>query len=280
MRNVEVREEIVLRPAVLSWDLIVRSLALLPHYRELFFVLTVHRLRVRYRQSALGPLWAILQPLAMMIIFAAVFSIISPISSTHYPYPLFAYAGLLPWTAFASALSSGATSLTTQASLVTKVRFPREILPMTYVAAAMVDLAVASIVLAGLLVYYDLPLTIRVLWMVPALALLALWATTAALVLGAINVRFRDVGVAMPLLLQFWMFATPVIYPIDAIPTAWRPLFLANPMAGVVDGFRSAVLNTTPDLFALLTATFVTLAALPLAYVTFKHTDATMADRI
>lgn len=270
----------MLRPAVLSWDLIVRSLALLPHYRELFFVLTVHRLRVRYRQSALGPLWAILQPLAMMIIFAAVFSIISPISSTHYPYPLFAYAGLLPWTAFASALSSGATSLTTQASLVTKVRFPREILPMTYVAAAMVDLAVASIVLAGLLVYYDLPLTIRVLWMVPALALLALWATTAALVLGAINVRFRDVGVAMPLLLQFWMFATPVIYPIDAIPTAWRPLFLANPMAGVVDGFRSAVLNTTPDLFALLTATFVTLAALPLAYVTFKHTDATMADRI
>lgn len=277
-----VRPETVLRPAALTWDQLARGLRLLPHYRELFVVLTLHRIRVRYRQSLLGPLWALLQPLAMMLIFAAVFSLASGQSDlVGQPYAVFAYAGLLPWTAFASALASGALSLTTHAALVTRVHFPREILPASYVAVAMLDLAVASLALLALLAYYDIALTARLLWAIPALVVLAAWATAASLIVAAVNVRYRDISVAMPLLLQFWMFASPVIYPLSAVPPHWRPLYLLNPMAGIVDTFRRAVLDGGhPDAAALSSAVVLTLVILPVAYVWFKHSDATLADRI
>jgi lipopolysaccharide transport system permease protein len=273
--------EIVLRPPTLSIARLSQSLARLPHYRELFFVLTMHRLRVRYRQSALGPAWAILQPVAMMLIFTAVFAILSPASPDRHPYAVFAYAGLLPWTAFASSLASGSASLTTNAALVTRVAFPREILPATYVASALCDLLVASTVLMGMLAYYDVALTAHALWAIPTLILLAGCALGLVLTLAAINVHYRDVSVGMPLLLQFWMFASPVIYPLQAVPDAWRPIYLLNPMAGIVDSFRRALLDgTPPDAAAFGSALAVTLVILPASYMWFKHLDATMADRI
>jgi lipopolysaccharide transport system permease protein len=273
--------ETVLRPPCFSLERLWRSLILLTHYRDLLVVLTAHRIKVRYKQSALGPVWAIVQPVAMMMVFAAVFSLIARMPSGKHPYAVFAYAGLLPWTAFAAALSSASGSMVNHASLVTRVSFPREILPVTYVAAALFDLAIASTVLAAMLVYYGIALTTSVLWIVPVVMVLAAFSTAVSLALSAVNVRFRDIGVAMPLLLQFWMFASPVIYPLDAIPAEWRPLYLLNPMAGVVDGFRRAVLDgRPPDAGSLATAALVTLVALPLAYVWFKQVDATMADLV
>jgi lipopolysaccharide transport system permease protein len=273
--------ETVLRPPSLSLERLRRSVVLLTHYRELLVVLTAHRIKVRYKQSALGPVWAIVQPLAMMIVFATVFSVIGRMPSGEHPYAVFAYAGLLPWTAFASALGSASVSMVTHASLVTRVSFPREILPVTYVAAALFDLAIASTILGMMLVYYSIALTPAVLWLLPVVMVLAGFTTATSLALCAANVRFRDIGVAMPLLLQFWMFASPVIYPLDAVPVEWRRLYLLNPMAGVVDGFRRAVLDgRPPDAGSLGTAAVVTLVALPLAYVWFKHVDATMADLV
>jgi lipopolysaccharide transport system permease protein len=281
VRHDDGRPEVVLRPAALSLGHLGRSLARLSSHRELFIVLTLHRLRVRYRQSLLGPLWAILQPLAMMTIFVVVFSLLAPVSSVAHPYPVFAYSGLLPWTAFASAIVGGAASLTSHAALVTRVHFPREILPVTYVAAALVDLLAAALVLIAMLAYYDIGLTAAALWAIPALAVLAVWATGVSLVLAGINVYYRDIGVAMPLLLQFWMFASPVIYPLSAVPAGWRPVYLANPMAGIVDTFRRAVLEgAPPDRTAMTAATVIAVAFLPLAYGWFKYVDSTMADRV
>jgi lipopolysaccharide transport system permease protein len=257
------------------------SLWRLPHYTDLLLALTAHRINVRYKQSVLGPVWAVLQPLAMMIIFTVVFSVISSVPSNGQPYALFAYAGLLPWTAFAAALGSAATSLVSHAPLVTRVYFPREILPLTYVFAALFDLLVASSVLGLLLAWHSVPVTAAFVWVVPILALLAALTLAVSLVLCAVNVRIRDVGVAMPVLLQFWMFASPVIYPLEAVPAAWRDWYILNPMVGVVDGFRRAVLNgQAPDPAAISASIATVVVLLPAAYLWFKHVEATMADHI
>jgi len=273
--------ETVLRPPSFSPGRLWQSLIALPHYRDLLFTLTAHRIRVRYKQSLLGPAWAVLQPLAMMLMFAAVFSVIAPVATNGHPYAVFAYSGLLPWTAFASALTTGAGALVSHAPLVTKVYFPRAILPLTYVAAALFDLVVASSVLWLLLVYYGIALTPQALWVFPILLVLAALATLVSLVLSAINVRFRDVAVGMPLLVQLWMFASPVIYPLEAVPQRWRAWYMLNPMTGIVDSFRRAVLDgRPPDVGALGWSAAVTFLLLPFAYLWFKQVDATMADHV
>ncbi len=273
--------EVIRRPPAFTVDRLYRAVVELPAYRDLLMVLTLHRIRVRYKQSVLGPAWAVLHPVAMMAIFAAVFSVIARVDTGGQPYVVFAYAGLLPWTAFASALATGSSSLVTHSVLVTRVAFPREILPFTYVAAALFDLAIASVVLAALLVYYGIPLTISVLWVVPVLLVHAALATAVCLVLAAANVRFRDVTAGMPLLLQLWMFASPVIYPLSAVPEQWRSWYVLNPMVGIVDGFRRAVLEgNAPDPHAFTWAALAAVVALPVAYLWFKRVDATLADYI
>jgi lipopolysaccharide transport system permease protein len=214
-----------------------------------------------------------------MLVYSAVFTVIARVPTGGHPFALFAYAGFLPWSAFASSIGSASNSLVTHAPLVTRVYFPRELLPISYVAASLIDLSVASSVLVLMLAYYHVSLTIAALWVVPAVLLLAAIALAASLVLCAVHVRFRDVGVAMPLLVQVWMFASPVIYPLTAVPAKWRSFYMINPMVGVVDTFRRAVIEGLgPDPVAFGTAVAVTAVALPLAYVVFKHTEATMAD--
>jgi lipopolysaccharide transport system permease protein len=275
------RQVTIIRPPAISLSAVTRRLAILPRHGHLLAALTAHRIRVRYKQSALGPFWAILQPLAMMVIFATVFSLIVRMPSTGHPYALFAYTGLLPWTAFAAALGSGAGSLVSHSALVTRVFFPREILPLSYVLAALFDLGVASTVLAGLLAWYSVPLTPAVLWVIPLLILLGLLAQALSLILCAVNVRFRDVGVAMPLMLQLGMFASPVVYPLDAVPAHVRSWYVLNPMAGIVDGFRRAVLDgLPPDPGAILPSMAVVAVLLPIAYAWFIHVDANAADLI
>lgn len=268
-----------------SWRRVhlVASLTRLRHFSDLFLTLSLHRISVRYKQSRLGILWAVLQPLAMMAVFTLMFTLVRASPGGAAPLPLFVYAALIPWTMFSSGLMAAANALTSHAALLTKVAFPREILPLTYVVAAIADLALASIVLGALMAYYGVALTWTALWALPAVAVLTVFLIGLALLLSAIQVRFRDVGLAMPVLIQVWLFATPVLYSLDAARAALPPrvyqLYTLNPLAGVVDAFRRAiVLQQPPDVAALATSAAVAALLLPAAYIYFKHTELTMAD--
>jgi len=272
-----------IEPPSLSGIRPLRDLARLIQFIDLIRTLSIHRIRVRYKQSRLGILWALLQPLSMMMVFTLMFSFIRGAPAQEVPYAVFAYAGLVPWSAFSSGLSSAASSLTSHASLVTKVAFPREILPITYVVAALTDLAIASTALGVMMVWFRVPLTLTAIWAVVAVAMLVLFLVAAGLIVSAMQVRHRDIGLAMPVVLQIWLFATPVLYQLSTARHALSPalygLYVANPMAGIVDSFRAAVvLHQQPDLAALAAATVVILVLLPASYVYFKHAERTMAD--
>jgi lipopolysaccharide transport system permease protein len=275
------RRTVVIRPPSLTRLNLVAHLRKLAQYRDLLYTLTVHRVKVRYKQSLLGITWAILQPLSMMLIFTIIFSVFARIPSEGAPYAVFAYAALLPWTFFSTSFANATAGLVSHTQLVTKVYFPREILPITYVLAALFDLLLASTVLAALMAYYRVQPTLYALWAVPIILVLACFAMAMALFFSATQVRFRDIGVAVPLLLQLWMFATPVIYPLSAVPARVRPYYLLNPMVGIIDNFRQTVLNGgPPDLFSLGLSASISLTLLVAAYAYFKHLEATMADII
>jgi lipopolysaccharide transport system permease protein len=257
-----------------------RTLRRLIEYRDLLATLSRHRLSVRYKQSVLGSLWALLQPLAMMIVFTAVFSRLVRMPSDGVPYALFAYAGLLPWTLFSSSVTTGTGSLVGHATLVTKVAFPREILPATYVVAGIVDLLIASVALLPMLLVFGVPITPGILWVAPILVVLGGFSLACALLLSALQVRFRDVGVALTVALQLWMFASPVLYPLRVVPASALRWYILNPMAGLVDGFRRAVIGQPLNMPALGIAVVMTAALLPVSYVLFKQLDATVADVI
>lgn len=271
----------VIRPAGSAWLHVGEHLARLREYGDLLYTLSLHRIAVRYKQTSLGLVWALLQPVMMMIIFTAVFSILARMPSDGTPYALFAFAALLPWSFFNTAVTGGTNSLVTHTALITKVYFPREILPITYVAAALFDFAIGFVVLVALMFWFAVPLTPYALVLVPIVALLALWVLAVSLALAAIQVRFRDIGVALPVLMQLLMFASPVIYPLSVVPASWRPWYLLNPLAGIVSAFRDVLLRQTlPEAYPLGMACLTIAVTLPAAYVFFKHTEATMADVI
>jgi len=258
-----------------------RDLAKLTQYGDLLYTLTVHRIRVRYKQSVLGIFWALLQPLSMMLIFTFVFSFIARMPSEGAPYPVFAYAALLPWTYFSSGLSNATNSLVSHTQFVTKVYFPREILPITYVASALFDFLVASTLLGGLMIYFHLPLTLNLLYLLPIILVLSCFALAMSFFFSATQVRFRDIGVAVPLFLQLWLFATPVIYPLSQVPLRIRPFYVLNPMVEVIESFRQVILKGgAPDLKALLITGIASTVLLLLSYLYFKRIEATMADVI
>jgi lipopolysaccharide transport system permease protein len=270
---------IVIRPANSAWPNVAAHLRRLFEYGDLLRTLSIHRINVRYRQTLLGIAWAVVQPLLMMTVFTVVFSRLGQMSSEGMPYALFAYAALLPWTFFSTAVSNATGSLVNHSALITKVYFPREILPITYVIAALFDFIIGLAALAALMVWYQVPITAAVLYLVPVVALLAAWILAVALVVSAAQVRWRDVGVAMPVFVQILMFVSPVIYPLGLVPEAWRPWYLLNPMAGIIDAFRDVLLRAQfPDLTPLAYSAAVTACALPLAYLVFKRAEATMAD--
>jgi lipopolysaccharide transport system permease protein len=276
----ESRTIVVIRPPRWSDVWSARTLRQIREFSHLFVELSRHRIHVRYKQSLLGPAWALLQPLAMMLIFTVVFSRLARMPSDGVPYALFAYAGLMPWTFFATAVSTGTNSLTGHAALVTKVAFPREILPATYIVAAFVDLVLASATFTLLAAWYQVPFTWHVLIAVPIVIVLGLFAFGVTLVLSAFQVHVRDIGVALPIVLQLLMFASPVLYPLSIVPRRWYAGYLLNPLAGMIDGFRHAVLGGPLDARALLTSVFWTALVLPVAYTVFKRAERTMADVI
>jgi lipopolysaccharide transport system permease protein len=271
----------VIRPAGSAWLHVGEHLERLREYGDLLYTLSVHRIAVRYKQTSLGFLWALLQPVLMMVIFTAVFSMLAKMPSDGTPYALFAFTALLPWSFFNTAVTGGTNSLVTHTQLITKVYFPREILPLTYVIAALFDFAIGGVVLVGLMAWYQVPLSAMTMHLLPVVALLAAWTLAVTLVLASIQVRFRDIGVALPVLLQVLMFASPIIYPLSIVPAAWRDWYLLNPMAGIVSSFRDILLRQlAPDPYPLGMACLVTAITLPAAYLFFKHAEATMADVI
>ena len=269
----------IIRPPAFTVATLWKSARALVHYRDLLFTLSAHRLQVRYKQSVLGPLWAILQPLALLLIYAVIFGRVARVASDGIPYSLFAFAALLPWTCFSTAVSTATNSLVSHFNLVTKVYFPREILPMTYVIAAMVDLAAGGLILAGLMAYHQVSLTMQALWVIPVVGVMFILSLAVSLVLSAIQVRFRDIGMGMPLLLQVWMFATPVVYPLSAVPDRWLSLYMLNPMVGVIENFRRVLVHgTAPEFTSLGIAAAISLVLLMAAFLYFKRVESTVAD--
>lgn len=249
-------------------------------YRELLYFLTWRDVKVRYKQTLMGVAWVVIQPLATMLIFTFVFQRIAKLDSGAIPYPLFAYSGLLLWAFFAGAVSAGTNSLISNTSLVTKVYFPRAFIPAAAVGAGLVDLAVGSVLMAGLAVYYGVHVTWGLLLLPVFVALAACLALAVGMLASALTVKYRDLRHALPFLLQFWMFASPVIYPSEKVPAQWRWLLTLNPIAGVLEGFRASLAGLDFDWTLAAVPFFVAPALLALAFYVFRKLEDTFADVI
>lgn len=249
-------------------------------YRELLWVLAARDVRVRYKQTLLGAGWAILRPLLTMVIFTVVFGQLAKMPSDGYPYAVFVYAALLPWTFFAAAVGTAGGSLVGSASLVSKVYFPRLIIPLSSIGASLVDLFVSAVVLLGLMAWYGVSWS----WRMAAVPLLVCGVVFTALGVGtlfsAMSVAYRDVHHLVPFLLQIWMYVTPVIYPASLVPEHWRWLLFLNPMAGLAEGFRSAFLGRPFDLPALAISAAVAAGGFALGVAYFERVERRFADVI
>jgi len=251
------------------------------HYRELLYILAWRDIKVRYKQTALGAIWAILQPILTMIVFSFIFGRVANLPTGGIPYPVFVFTALLPWQLFARALNESSNSLIYNQQLITKVYFPKLIIPIGAVLSGLVDFAIALLVLVGLLVFYRIPLGWQVLFL-PAFTFLAvLTALTVGIWLSAVNVEYRDVRYAIPFLTQFWMFLTPVAYSSTLISDEWLWLYSLNPMAGVVEGFRWAILGQQAFSARYFLLSFMVVILLffgSLAY--FRRMEDTFADKV
>ena len=248
-------------------------------YRELLFFFVWRDIKVRYRQTILGGLWAILQPLFTMVVFSLFFGRLAKVPSDGLPYPIFSYAALVPWTFFATALTQASNSLVQNANMVKKIYFPRLTMPTATVLASVVDFALAFMVLLGMMLFYRLVPTINVLWLPLFLLLALITSLGVSLWLSAMNVQFRDVQYTIPFLTQAWLFVTPIAYPSSLLPEPWRTLYGLNPMAGVVEGFRWALLgtNTAPGPMMIVSA-LVALTLFVSGALYFRRMEQSFAD--
>ncbi|NOU11856.1 MAG: ABC transporter permease [Nitrospira sp.] len=248
-------------------------------YRELLYFLIWRDVKVRYKQTALGVAWAIIQPVFTMIVFSLFFGRLGKIPSDGIPYPIFAYAALVPWTFFSHGLTQASNSLVGSANLIKKVYFPRLSVPIAAVASGIIDFSIAFVVLLGMMLYYGIQPTINVVW-VPLLILLTLITSLGiSLWLSALNVQFRDVRHVLPFLTQLWLFATPIAYPSSLLSEPWRTFYSINPMVGVVEGFRWALLGTeTAPGPMLIVSSLAALALLVGGAFYFRRLEKTFAD--
>ena len=251
-------------------------------YRELVYFLTWRDLKVRYKQSVLGILWAILKPFMAMVVFTIFFGNFAKIPSDHVPYPIFSYTATLPWELFATALGVASRSMVSNSNMISKIYFPRMIIPLASVMSSVVDFFIGFTILIGMMFFYKISPTIATLWL-PLLILLAL---ITALGIGfwssALMVRYRDVGYIMPFISTLWMYLTPVVYPASMIPEKWRLLYALNPMTGVVEGFRYALLGTTQSVSAgmILISSGISILILITGLFYFRRMEKQFADMI
>jgi len=249
-------------------------------YRELLYVLTTRDIKVRYKQTFLGFAWAIIQPVMMMVVFSIFFGGLAKMPSDGSPYPIFVYAALLPWTFFANSITNSANSLVGSANLVSKVYFPRLIIPLSSIGSGLVDFAIAGVILLLLMVYYGVSWTSNLLTVPILVAGAALTALGVGTFLAALNVAYRDFRYVLPFLVQFWMFATPVIYPASLVPQEWQWALYLNPMAGVIEGFRSAFLGSPFDLLGILVSLGIALVSFVVGIAYFEKVERRFADII
>lgn len=251
------------------------------YHKFLLYNLVRSEIRSRYKQAALGVAWVIIQPLFLMAIFTIVFSKFARIPSDGIPYPIFSYAALIPWMFFASSLNRGTNGVTANSALIKKIYFPREILPFSYIIASFVDLAVSSSIFALLLFYYKVSISLSILWVIPILFIELIFICGLVLICSALNVFFRDIMHAMPLVIQAWMFLTPVAYPLSLVPESIKPLYMLNPMVAIVDSCRQAVLKGhISDWSGLLSAAIVSIITFVVGYRIFKKFEMRFADVI
>ncbi len=248
-------------------------------YRELLYFLVWRDVKVRYKQTAIGAAWAICQPLLTMMIFAVIFGRFAKIPSDNVPYPIFAFAGLLPWTYFSQSIARSGMSVVSDANLIRKIYFPRLIIPASAVVAPLVDFALSLLILIVMMAWYRVTPN----WAVATLPLFICLAVCAALGvslwLSALNVRYRDVGHAIPFLVQFWMYASPIVYPVSLIPNQWRSLYSVNPMVAVVEGCRWGLLGKeSPEFGAVVIGTLVALILFLSGLIFFKRMERSFAD--
>ena len=247
-------------------------------YRELLYFLTWRDIKVRYKQTALGAMWAIIQPLLTMLIFTIFFGKLAGMPSDGVPYSIFAYAGLLPWTFFSNAVTASGNSLIGSANLITKVYFPRMIIPAAAVGAGLLDFAIAFIVLFVLMAYHGMGVAGSIV-MLPVLVLLTmLLALGVGMWMSALNVKYRDIRHALPFMIQLWMFVSPVIYPSSIVSGKWRWVFALNPLTGIIEGFRSSLFGRAFNWTALAISSAFTLVLLVYSAYTFRRMEKTFAD--
>ena len=250
------------------------------HYRELLYFLTWRTIKVRYKQTALGFTWAIIQPFTMMVVFTLFFGNLAKVPSEGIPYPLFNYAALLPWTLFAEGINRSSQSLVQDVNLVKKVYFPRLVMPLASILSPVVDFIIAFTILVGMMFYYGYPPTIYLFWL-PAFILLALMTSLGVgLWLSAINVKYHDVRYAVPFLVQLWLFASPVVYSSSLLPQQFQIIYGINPMTGVIEGFRWALLGTEPPGSMIAISVVMVIVILVSGTFYFRRNEKTFADII
>jgi lipopolysaccharide transport system permease protein len=250
-------------------------------YRELLYFLVWRDIKVRYKQTVLGAAWAVIQPFLAMVVFSIFFGKLAQVPSDGLPYPIFAFAALLPWQLFAHALTESGNSLVASQQLIKKVYFPRLAIPLAAVLAGLVDFAIAFVVLLGMMVYYGIYPTVAIVTLPLFILFAVATAMAAGLWLSALNVEYRDVRYVIPFLTQFWLFATPVAYPSSLVPEPWRAVYGLNPMAGVVEGFRWAILGKSGGMGSLMLVSVLAVIALLIGgLIYFRRMEKTFADLV
>ena len=249
-------------------------------HRDIFYVLAWRDIKVRYKQTALGAIWALLQPLLTMIVFTLLFGRLAGVPSDGKPYAIFSYAGLLPWNFFVAAVTTGSNTLLNSTNLITKIYFPRLLVPTAAVAASLVDLAIASLLLLVIMPIYGVGFHARLLMFIPLVGLTAMIASAVGIFTSALNVKYRDIRHALPFILQIWMFLTPVIYPVSFLPARWRWVLGMNPLSGIIEGFRAAIFNVPFDWNRLAVSTAITMVLLVASCYSFRRMEQDFADVI
>lgn len=247
-------------------------------YRELLYFLVWRDIKVRYKQTAIGAAWAICQPLLTMLIFTVIFGRFAKIPSDNVPYPIFAFAGLLPWTYFSQSITRSGASVVSEANLIRKIYFPRLVIPISAAVAPLVDFALSFAIFGVMMLYYRVVPGWSVVTLPVFLCLAVVAALGVSLWLSALNVRYRDIGHAIPFLVQFWMYASPIVYPIGLIPERWRPLYSLNPVVGVIEGFRWGLIGKPLYVPSIAIGGAVALVLLLSGLIFFKRMERTFAD--
>lgn len=259
--------------------LVALKLRELWQYRDLLYILTWRDIKVRYKQTLFGVAWAIVQPLAMMLIFTIFFGILGSVATGGIPYPLFSYAALVPWTLFANSITKASNSLVADANLIQKIYFPKLLIPMASVLAPLVDFLFSLVVLIGLMFYYHYIPTLAILYLPLFLIMGMMLALGVGFWLSAINVEYRDIAFATPFLIQLWLFASPIIYSVDFIPARFQVVYsILNPMVGIINGFRWCLLGIDPPSYMTIASVGVILIVFITGAYYFRYRERTFAD--